>query len=247
MARRIRVYTPQPLSVGEQIQLSDDVHRHVVKVLRLRVGDALIVFNGEAKEYQTRITVADKNQLEVCVLESRAVENESPLKISLYLALLKGEAMDFAIQKSVELGVSRIIPIDSERSERQLNAQRLPKRMTHWRNIVIASAQQCGRSQLPELSSPMMFDEAVNSSEGMRIIMSPHDASPTKLSTKLAPQEASLLVGPEGGFSEDEVAQACAAGWQPQVLGPRILRADTAVVSGLTWLQYIWGDLHDLS
>ncbi|MBV7434550.1 16S rRNA (uracil(1498)-N(3))-methyltransferase [Cardiobacteriaceae bacterium TAE3-ERU3] len=239
--RTIRIYTSQDLSPGQSVLLDEDAHRHVVKVLRMREGDGLALFNGDGSEYDAQIIRADKKNLEVEILKAQAVERESELNVTLCVALLKGEAMDFAVQKSVELGVKRIVPFDCARAERRLSGERAAKRMQHWQKIIISAAQQCGRTHLPELVEPQDFIDVLNEQADLRLLLSPHHDQLRTLPPR--PDSVALLIGPEGGFEGQEVDAAIAAGWQALQLGPRILRADTAVVTALAVMQAQYGDL----
>ena len=239
--RTIRIYTSQDLSPGQLVLLDEDTHRHVVKVLRMREGDELALFNGDGCEYDAQIIRADKKNLEVEICEAEQVERESALDMTLCVALLKGDAMDFAVQKSVELGVTRIVPFDCARTERRLSGERAAKRMQHWQKIIISAAQQCGRTRLPTLAEPQGFTDVLNEQAALKLLLSPHHDQLHKLPPR--PDSVALLIGPEGGFEVQEVDAAIAAGWQALQLGPRILRADTAVVSALAVAQSQYGDL----
>lgn len=239
--RTIRIYTSQDLSPGQSVLLDDDTHRHVVKVLRMHEGDELALFNGDDCEYDAQIIRADKKNLVVEILEVQAVERESELDVTLCVALLKGEAMDFAVQKSVELGVKRIVPFDCARAERRLCGERATKRMQHWQKIIISAAQQCGRTRLPKLVDPQDFADVLNEQAALKLLLSPHHDQMRALPSR--PESVALLIGPEGGFEVQEVDAAMSAGWQALQLGPRILRADTAVVTALSVMQAQYGDL----
>ena len=196
--------------------LSDTAHRHAVQVLRLKQGDLLRVFDGQGVEYQAEISQIAKRQSTITLLKQLNCDNESTLNITLLQAISRGERMDYAVQKAVELGVTKIIPVVTERCNVQLSNGRDKKRWAHWQGIMIAACEQSGRSVLPELS-PVTTLEAL-----------------TKLS---------LLIGPEGGLSEQELEQVQAANFQAVKFGPRILRTETATVASLAVIQTLWGDL----
>lgn len=244
--REIRVFSALVLQAGMEIELDDNAHRHVARVLRLAVGDALTLFNGDGFDYVGEIGFCDRRTTRVRILSREVLGNESPLHLTLFAALLKGEAMDRVMQKAVELGVSRIVPVAAARSEALPAGERRDKKLAHWQGVIVASAMQCGRAVLPALDeiTPLaaVLDAAVlDAADDLRWIFSPHHAP-----TADAPASAdrlSLLIGPEGGFTPDEVASAQSAGWFIQRLGPRILRADTAATVAIARAQSRYGDL----
>ena len=239
--REIRVFSALVLQAGMEIELDDNAHRHVARVLRLAVGDALTLFNGDGFDYVGEIGFCDRRTTRVRILSREAPGNESPLHLTLFAALLKGEAMDRVMQKAVELGVSRIVPVAAARSEALPAGERRDKKLAHWQGVIIASAMQCGRAVLPALDEITPLAAVLDAADGLRWIFSPHHAP-----TADAPASAdhlSLLIGPEGGFTPDEVASAQSAGWSIQHLGPRILRADTAATVAIARAQSRYGDL----
>lgn len=239
--REIRVFSALVLQAGMEIELDDNTHRHVARVLRLAVGDALTLFNGDGFDYVGEIGFCDRRSTRVRILSREAPGNESPLHLTLFAALLKGEAMDRVMQKAVELGVSRIVPVVAARSEALPAGERRDKKLAHWQGVIIASAMQCGRAVLPALDEITPLAAVLDAADGLRWIFSPHHAP-----TADAPASADrlgLLIGPEGGFTPDEVAVAQSAGWFIQRLGPRILRADTAATVAIARAQSRYGDL----
>lgn len=239
--REIRVFSALVLQAGMEIELDDNAHRHVARVLRLAVGDALTLFNGDGFDYVGEIGFCDRRTTRVRILSREVLGNESPLHLTLFAALLKGEAMDRVMQKAVELGVSRIVPVAAARSEALPAGERRDKKLAHWQGVIVASAMQCGRAVLPALDEITPLAAVLDAADDLRWIFSPHHAP-----TADAPASAdrlSLLIGPEGGFTPDEVASAQSAGWFIQRLGPRILRADTAATVAIARAQSRYGDL----
>lgn len=239
--REIRVFSALVLQAGMEIELDDNAHRHVARVLRLAVGDALTLFNGDGFDYVGEIGFCDRRSTRVRILSREAPGNESPLHLTLFAALLKGEAMDRVIQKAVELGVSRIVPVAAARSEALPAGERRDKKLAHWQAVIVASAMQCGRAVLPVLDEITPLAAVLNAADGLRWIFSPHHAPAAD--APASTDRLSLLIGPEGGFTPDEVAAAQSAGWFIQHLGPRILRADTAATVAIARAQSRYGDL----
>ena len=239
--REIRVFSALVLQAGMEIELDDNAHRHVARVLRLSAGDALTLFNGDGFDYAGEIGFCDRRSTRVRILSREAPGNESPLHLTLFAALLKGEAMDRVMQKAVELGVSRIVPVAAARSEALPVGERRNKKLAHWQGVIVASAMQCGRAVLPALDDIMPLAAVLDAADGLRWIFSPHHAPTADIPASA--DRLSLLVGPEGGFTPDEVASAQSAGWFIQHLGPRILRADTAATVAIARAQSRYGDL----
>ena len=238
--RDFRLFSAHPLAVGDVLPLDEAAHRHVGKVLRLRVGAPLVLFNGDGFDYTAELVACDRRASQVRIVAREAVGNESPLNLTLFAALLKGEAMDRVVQKAVELGAKRIVPLRTARSEALPADERLSRKLAHWQGIVVASAMQCGRATLPQVDAVRDFADVLADAPGLRWIFSPHDAP---AASGQAAEAVSVLIGPEGGFAPDEVAAAVNAGWLPQSLGPRVLRADTAATVALAWAQAVFGDL----
>ena len=238
--RNIRLFSSQPLAVGAVLSLDETAYRHISKVLRLRVGAPLFLFNGDGFDYAAELVACDRRTSQVRILAREAVGNESPLDLVLFAALLKGEAMDRVVQKAVELGAKRIVPLRTARSEALPADERLSRKLAHWQGIVVASAMQCGRATLPQVEAVRDFADILEDAPGLRWIFSPHDAP---AASGQAAEAVSVLIGPEGGFAPHEVTAAVNAGWLPQSLGPRVLRADTAATVALAWAQAVFGDL----
>jgi 16S rRNA (uracil1498-N3)-methyltransferase len=229
--------------VGADLALPAGAAHHAVQVLRLRTGDTLTLFDGEGGEYGAQIAQVTKRAASVRVLERRAVERESPLEITLVQSLLAAERMDYSIQKAVELGATAIAPVAASRSVARLEGARSLRRVEHWRQIVIAACEQCGRNRLPYVHPPCELAEWLRqpSESELRLLLSPQARqSLSDLSSPSGPVE--LLVGPEGGLAQDEEAAVLTKGFRAVRLGPRILRAETAGPALLAAINALWGD-----
>ncbi len=246
-----RFFIPATLAVASLV-LPEAAAHHAARVLRLRGGDAVTLFNGQGGEYAARITVIGKHEVTVAIERHDPVERESPLQLTLVQAVSSGERMDLTIQKAVELGVSRIVPVESERCVVRLKGERAAKRVAHWQQVAISACEQCGRNRIPEVSmiSPLDVWLAVDevdrvgnrrSSDALRWVLLP--GADTTLRDLPRPQTPiELLVGPEGGLTEAEADATRRAGYQPVRLGPRVLRTETAAPALLAALQALWGD-----
>ena len=238
-----RFYIPLPLATAASLALPEAAAHHAARVLRLRAGDAVTLFNGQGGEYAARIAAIGKHDVTVTIERHDPVERESPLAVTLVQALSSGERMDLTIQKAVELGVTRIVPVASERSVVRLQGERADKRVAHWRQIVISACEQCGRNRLPEVSmiAALAAWLTAEPSSAQRWVLLPGAA--TALRDLARPRTLiELLVGPEGGLTETEAAAALRAGYQPVRLGPRVLRTETAAPALLAAVQALWGD-----
>ena len=239
-----RVFINQKIISSEIISLTEDKVHHIMHVLRLRVGDQIKLFNNTGLEFRAEIIEATKKTIRVQVKDDGQLGNESPLTITLCLAISRGSRMDFSIQKAVELGVTTIIPIISEFGNVKLTGSRTDNKLSHWRKIIIGAAEQCGRNKLAELQSPIIFNEYLNSdSTATKLILHPGvEQMMSKITIKNG--RLILMIGPEGGFSDLELQRASDNNYIPISLGPRVLRTETAVVCSLSNAQQLWGDLH---
>jgi 16S rRNA (uracil1498-N3)-methyltransferase len=238
-----RFFCPPPLVAGAEIALPSSAAHHAARVLRLRVGDAVTVFDGEGGEYGAQIARVTPRAVSLRVLERRAIERESPLLITLVQALVSAERMDYAIQKAVELGAADVAPVATARSVTRLNGARAHRRVEHWRQIVIASCEQCGRNRLATVHAPCDLGEWLwrPSTATLRLLLAPGATqSLADFSAPVGPIE--LLVGPEGGLAPDEETAALDAGFRGVRMGPRILRTETAGAAMLAAMNAMWGD-----
>jgi 16S rRNA (uracil1498-N3)-methyltransferase len=237
-----RIFHPEPLATQGQVILDDSAARHVARVLRLGPDAKLILFDGSGGEYPASIIELDKRKVTVELGERRMVELESPLKITLAQGISRGERMDYTIQKAVELGVTRIVPLSTERSVVNLKGERLEKKLAHWRGVIISACEQCGRNTLPELITQQTLDEWLEKGSSGEGLLLDHRAEGSLGSLQLG-NEITLLIGPEGGLSETERQRAIDCGYRGIRLGPRVLRTETAALTALAGLQSRWGDL----
>ena len=244
--RKTRIFVDQKLRAGTVVVLADEAAHHISRVLRLRLGHPLILFDGRGGEYDAEISKVNKRNIEVHINQYQEVDNEPQLHITLAQGISRGQKMDFILQKAVELGVDRIIPVMTEHGNVRLDEERQQKKIKHWNGIIISACEQCGRNKIPELVAPLSFDECLGIDAGAdrgmtKIVL--HSRTGGRLS-KLAKVEGGimLLVGPEGGFSDDEIEKACAADYRIINIGPRILRTETAALAAISACQMLWGD-----
>lgn len=241
--RTVRVYDNQFLEVDREITLGENAFGHAVKVLRMKVNDPLTIFNGDGFNYQTVITDIQKKSATVRITAKELCGTESSIKIHLGQVLSRGDKMDYTVQKATELGVTFITPLVSERCGVRLNDERGDKKQETLQRIVISACEQCGRAVIPEVRPIMTLSEflAEESSGELKVTMNPHASK----HFRNLPQSDSyrLLVGPEGGFTDDEVADSVRAGYQDVLAGPRILRTETAALVAVSIIQSNFGDI----
>ncbi|MEH6825531.1 MAG: 16S rRNA (uracil(1498)-N(3))-methyltransferase [Motiliproteus sp.] len=237
-----RVYEPQPLIEGAELSLNDSAVQHLGRALRMRPGESVLLFDGAGHEHRAELLDLSKRSVTVRVGPASDRSVESALSVELGLVMSRGERMDYAVQKATELGVSRIVPLFSERCEVKLSSERQDKRMQHWQQVAISACEQCGRSRVPEILPPQPLSQWLARCESeLKLVLHPDAATP--LSQRRVPASVGLLIGPEGGLSDHEIDQARSAGFESLQLGPRVLRTETAPVAALSVLQYLWGDL----
>jgi 16S rRNA (uracil1498-N3)-methyltransferase len=224
------------------LHLDEQASHHVARVLRARIDDELTLFNGQGGgEYKAIIKAMDKKKVEVEITEYIDRDAESPLDIHLAQGIARGEKMDFIIQKAVELGVKTFIPLITERCNVKLSNEREEKRLQHWQAVAISACEQSGRNQLPIILAPqLLHDWLAAENSGLRLVLSPHVED--KLPVQNLQQKVVLLIGPEGGLSQQEINLAIKQGFLPWNLGPRILRTETAPLAAMSVLQYCFGD-----
>ena len=243
--RLSRAYVEGPLAIGARVALPEGAAAHLLRALRLDVGDGCVLFNGDGHDYDARVVAAGKRGGEVEVLAARAVDVESPLRIILLQGVARGEKMDWILQKATELGVAAFVPVNSERSEVRLDAARTAKRLAHWQGVVASACGQCGRVRLPAVATPAGLQDACASlpADALRLTLDP--GAVAGVHALAAPASATVVVaiGPEGGWSPRDREQLVAAGFNGVRLGPRILRTETAGIAAISALQATFGDL----
>jgi 16S rRNA (uracil1498-N3)-methyltransferase len=251
--RSPRIYHSQPLALQTEISLEEEAASHVGRVLRMCAGDQIQLFNGDGGQYQAIIIQASKKNVTVKITAFDSFCCESPLRIHLGQGISRGDKMEFTIQKAVELGVSEITPLFTERCGVKLSGDRLDKKWQQWRKIVISACEQSGRNTLPVVHKPVALHEWLQqSSEELKINLHPRATATIKTlaPTDLLPISLSpinrgirLIIGPEGGLSDNEIEQTVQQGFTEIALGPRILRTETAGLTVISALQLQFGDL----
>jgi 16S rRNA (uracil1498-N3)-methyltransferase len=242
--RLTRIHIPEPLSPGSEIALPEQAGRHLVRVLRLAVGARFVAFDGNGGEFAAEIATAGK-QVRARILRHEAVERESPLDITLLQGIARGERMDLIVQKASELGVARIVPVIAERSVVKVEARQRERKCAHWQSIVISACEQCGRNRVPTVAGPQSLSDAMKTLpvDSTRCLLAADGReSLAGVATRGMGTPVVLLIGPEGGLTDDERKYAGANGFVACGLGPRIMRTETAGIAALAALQAIAGD-----
>ncbi|MBA2657299.1 MAG: 16S rRNA (uracil(1498)-N(3))-methyltransferase [Tatlockia sp.] len=241
--REVRIYQAGPLSLDQTFDLTSEAGQHIGVVLRMQAGAKLTLFCGDNREFSTIILAVHRKKVTVKIIEERVVNRESSCKIHLAQSISKGERMEFVVQKAVELGVASISPVSTSRSVLRLDAERMEKKLAQWQAVAIAACEQSGRNQIP-LIKPIMTlnDYLLENNAELKLVLDPREIKTWRdYDSKQA--EITLLIGPEGGFSEEELEQIFSAGFSPLTLGPRILRTETAAITAISVLQAVSGDL----
>lgn len=237
-----RLFIDQPLRCGEPVALDRRTHDHAVKVLRLRSGDRLCLFNGRGGEFAATLATAPDRTLQALVGEFTPDRTESPLTVRLLQGISRGERMDYTLQKAVELGVGEIVPLATERTVLRLTGEREARRLAHWRGVVLAACEQSGRTRLPPVAKPRpLAAQLAQPLDGAGVLLDPR-AGQALMQTGPYQGAVNVLIGPEGGLSPSEVTAAQAAGYIGVRIGPRVLRTETAAVVVLALLQALGGD-----
>ena len=246
-----RIFTPQELHSNSVITLDSAASHYLTRVLRMQAGRELVLFNGQGGEFSARIESLDKQCASVVCLHKVELNRDSPLQIELVIGISRGERMDWILQKATELGVSHIQPVFSARTEVRLKGDRLQKKLLHWQQILISACEQCQLNIVPKLIAPVNLEDYCRDKANAQLKFVLHhrtDQSLAALNKTLQqpPSSVVLLVGPEGGLSEDEISLALDNNFKPLKLGPRVLRTETAPIVALSVVQQLWGDLNDI-
>lgn len=241
-----RFYCPPPLPLNANYELPSAAAHHASRVLRLRAGDAVQIFDGLGNALDATINTISGKRVLLGNLQTFMGQHDSGLHIVLAQAMCTSDKMDWIVQKATELGAAEIVPVQTQRCVARLSGARADKRSEHWRQVTISACEQCGRNTLPQLHAPQELGDWLNAmrkAPGGKYILLPGGAS--HLHSQPRPQaRATLLIGPEGGFSADEANVAQQAGFVPILLGPRVLRTETAAIAGIAAMQTLWGDFN---
>jgi 16S rRNA (uracil1498-N3)-methyltransferase len=239
-----RLYVPDRLTPGSTLQLDDERFRYAGRVLRLRTGDELTLFNGTGGEFTAVIAEVSRRVIVLNVGARRERSVESPLEINLVQGVSRGERMDLVVQKATELGVQRITPVLTERSVVRLDGDKSERRREHWEKVAQSACEQCGRNIVPVIDEPQPFPSwlaGAGTGGAQRSVLRP--GAEQRLTGLPGSKRWQLLIGPEGGLAKAELERAIEAGFVPCALGPRVLRTETAAIAALVILQERFGDL----
>lgn len=237
-----RIYTPQSLSEQTEIELDESASHHCLKVLRMDTGRALFLFNGDGRCFPATIISKTKKRATVRTDKTVTQNTESSLSTHLAIAVSRGNRFDLVLQKATELGVTRITPLLTERTEFKAEGERIEKKIDSWNRILISACEQCGRNTLPKLDSPRHFSQFIAEAKAEHKFVL-HHRNTTAPSADIKSASVILLIGPEGGLSEAEITLAHSHTYSNLALGPRVLRTETAPIVALSVFQYLWGDI----
>jgi len=243
--RLTRIHVAGPLAADSEITLPAQSGEHLTRVLRLEPGAAFTLFDGRGGEYAAQLAPRSGKAVRARVLAHAAVERESPLEVTLLQGIARGERMDLIVQKSTELGVTRIVPVFTERSVVRIDAKQRERKREHWQAIAVSACEQCGRNRVPEVAAPLALADALAalSAPSRRLLLAAEATQPLVAAVRAATAPLVLLIGPEGGLGEAEERHALSQGFLACRLGPRILRTETAGLAALAALQALAGDL----
>ena len=236
--KTIRLYQNAPFTEGKTAELDSDNSHHLNKVLRFPVGQNIILFNGDGFDY-TAVVQSAKKTTNLKVISKKVNNNESKLELTLAQGIAKGEKMDFLIQKAVELGVTRIIPMKLERCVVRLRDEKVQKKIDHWQKIANHACEQSGRSVIVDVSHPASLEELLEVTNHNGFVL--HHRATLGLSQVKETSKATILIGPEGGLTEKEVNDSEVAGYQSIIIGKRVLRTETASLAAIANMQLLWG------
>ena len=242
---KTRLYLPKTLQAGETVPLDSEQAHYLGRVLRLRVGDTVSVFDGQGSECGAEVLSIERRKASLLLGDSLFAEPRPRIEIRLLQGVSRGERMDFTLQKGTELGAAGFVPVLTARSVVKLDAERAGKRQTHWRRVIESASEQSGRRWVPTVGEAVSFEQLTANVplQATRLLLVP-DADAALASIDIDGSDGiDLLIGPEGGFEAEEVEGALAAGFQPVAMGPRVLRSETAGIAALAILQARYGDL----
>ncbi|WP_017444426.1 16S rRNA (uracil(1498)-N(3))-methyltransferase [Gayadomonas joobiniege] len=240
-----RIYHPDPLTTGQEVELTSEASHHLAKVLRAKGGEAIVLFNGDGYNYPASISQVSKKHVSAKIHDKTPNATESNLKIELAQVISRGDKMELTIQKAVELGVTHITPLLSERCGVKLSSERFAKKRQQWQKIVQSACEQCGRSIVPKIGDITQLEDLFKQNfDGLKLNL--HPQANAGIANLKVPENGKiqLLIGPEGGLSEHEIQLAHASGYQDILMGPRILRTETAGLAAISMLQCVLGDMN---
>lgn len=250
--RTTRLYHPENLHRGETTQLAADASNHLIRVLRTKAGSPIILFSGDGHDYLCKTLDEHPKKTLVSVESSEKIQNESNLKISLIQGLSRNDRMEATIQKAVELGVNKVIPVLCQRSNSKLNKEKQNKKLTHWRKVVISACEQSGRSIIPEITEIISLAKLTEQTDqlldenALKITLNPDSVFSLKemklADSKNPEQTIEVFIGPEGGLNGEEIKLLLEKNFKDVHFGPRILRTETAGPAVISALQILWGD-----
>jgi 16S rRNA (uracil1498-N3)-methyltransferase len=258
--RLTRVFIDGALNAGDLVELTRDTAAHLVKVLRARSGDELVLFNGDGREYSGTIEAVRGSRVSASIGAARSFDRESPFKLTLVQCVPRGDRMDFIVQKATELGVARIVPVLSQRSVVRLDAEQAASKQAHWHAVAVSACEQCGRNRLPAVEAPQpllsylgALESPDPSGEFLRLVLEPEragQASPPARTIDIADSAATgaqIAIGPEGGFALEELEAFDLSAFGRLGMGPRVLRTETAAIAAIAVLQARFGDMSAIS
>jgi 16S rRNA (uracil1498-N3)-methyltransferase len=257
--RLTRIFIDGALNAGGLVELTRDTAAHLVKVLRARSGDELVLFNGDGREFSGTIEAVRGSRVSASIGAARPFDRESPFKLSLVQCVPRGDRMDFIVQKATELGVARIVPVLSQRSVVRLDAEQAASKQAHWHAVAVSACEQCGRNRLPAVEAPQPLLSYLGalqrpdpSGEFLRLVLEPERAAQASPAQTIdipdcAASGAQIAIGPEGGFAPEELEAFDLSGFRRLGLGPRVLRAETAAIAAIAVLQARFGDMSVVS
>ena len=242
--RKSRFFIDTPLSPNQTINPPPVLINYIVNVLRLKSGNEIILFNGQGGEFTATLNEVKKRSVTIIVNHFIDKDIESPLKIHLLQGISRSERMDFSIQKAVELGVHQITPVFTQRSNARLsNAKHLTKKQQHWQGVALSACEQSGRTSIVTVNNAIQVEKIADYCADLRLLLAPDADSGLSELNYLKPETVNVFIGPEGGLNDSEIQLALENNYQKVSLGPRIFRTETAGLSALSVLQYLWGDL----